>query len=111
MKSIAYGNLTNDELKTLISSKTNFEVKAVGGVMSDAVALIEKQIESLDMRCRIYTRGRVAAAGATLFGGVTGVLGAASVVGMAAHNLATFNPDYEIIKHQIDNKITVMYKK
>lgn len=72
---------------------------------------MDTAIESLGLSCRIYTKGRIAAAGATVFGGVTGVLGAVSAVGIAAHNLATYDPDYEVIKHMVDNKLSVVYQR
>ncbi|ABM20444.1 conserved hypothetical protein [Marinobacter nauticus VT8] len=95
----------------LIKKKESFEVTGCGGRLTEAATKVEQLIESQGLRCRIYTYGRVAAAGASFFGGITGVLGVASAVGMAAHNVATFNPDYEIAKHPIDNKLTVKYKK
>ena len=112
MKSIPYKDLGTGQIRLLVSRKASFTVTGLGGgKMTEAVELVEREIESQNMRCRIYTKGRIAAAGATVFGGVTGMLGAASAVGMAAHNLATFNPDYEIAKHKVDNKLTVEFKK
>ncbi|MGL6355841.1 hypothetical protein ACSZMT_19440, partial [Aeromonas veronii] len=55
--------------------------------------------------------GRIAAAGATFIGGATGVAGLAYAVGIATHNLVTYNPDYEIVKHVVDKSISVLYKK
>lgn len=108
---IDYDDLESDQLAELIKAEKTFEVTGLSGRMSDAVEWIEKGIERQGLRCRIYTYGRVAAAGGTLFGGITGALGLASVVGMAAHNLATLNPDYEISKHLVDNMLTVKYCK
>jgi len=71
---------------------------------------LERMIEAVSLRCRIYTRGRVASAGASFFGGITGVVGVASVVSLAAHNLFTYNPDYELGKNYIDHTISVTYK-
>lgn len=111
MKVLRYEDLDSPAAKDLIRAHTTFEVTGLSGRMPSAVQKVENIIESAGLRCRVYTVGRVAAAGGTLFGGVTGVLGIASAVGMAAHNAATFNPDYEIGKHRIDNKLTVKYKK
>lgn len=110
MQSITYSQLESGEAKQLVANHKSFEIVGLSGRMSSAVALIETVIENQDLKCRVYIYGRVAAAGASFFGGITGVAGIASAVGMAAHNLATFNPDYEIAKHKIDNKLSVNYK-
>jgi hypothetical protein len=68
-------------------------------------------IEPAGLKCRVYTKGRIAAAGASLLGGITGAAGIASAISIAAHNLATYNPDYEIVKHLVDNTLSVFYKK
>jgi hypothetical protein len=95
----------------LIASRKSFIVIGLGGNMDKAIEIIENTIERKDLSCRVYTSKRIAAAGASLFGGITGLLGVASAVGIAAHNLATYNPDYEIEKHIVDNRLTVEYKK
>jgi len=111
MKSITYDELQSGSAKELINKKSSFSILGLSGKMSDAVDLIEEQIEKEGYSCRIYTYGRIAAAGGTLFGGITGLLGAASAIGMAAHNLATINPDFEVAKHLVDNKLVVTYEK
>ncbi|TIH12504.1 hypothetical protein D0S45_17690 [Marinifilum sp. JC120] len=111
MKSITYDELKSGSAKELIKKKSSFSILGLGSKMSNAVDLIEEQIEKEGYSCRIYTYGRIAAAGGTLFGGITGLLGAASAIGMAAHNLATYDPDYEIAKHLVDNKLAVTYEK
>ncbi len=92
-------------------SHESFEITGLSGRMGSAVSKIENIIENQSLSCRVYTYGRVASAGATLVGGITGLAGLASVVGMAAHNIATYNPDYEIAKHLVDNKLSVKYQK
>lgn len=73
---------------------------------------MEKIIERMGFRCRVYTENRAAAMGATLIPtGITQAVGIASAVGIAAHNLATFNPDYEIGKNITANQVNVTYKK
>jgi len=39
------------------------------------------------------------------------VVGLLSGIGISLHNVATFNPDYEIGKNKINGSITVTYKK
>ncbi len=111
MQSIAYDELKSDSAVKLIKEKSSFTIIGLSGKMSDAVDLIEEQIEKEGYSCRIYTYGRVAAAGGSFFGGITGLLGAASAIGMVAHNLATYDPDFEIAKHIVDNKLVVSYEK
>ncbi|HAT41062.1 MAG TPA: hypothetical protein DCS87_04960 [Rheinheimera sp.] len=111
MEAIRYEDLSGYKLKSLIAQRQSFEVLGLSGRMDSAVTSVEREIESVGLTCRVYLYGRVAAAGASVFGGVTGLLGLASAVGMAAHNLATFDPDYEIAKHKVDNKLTVTFKK
>jgi hypothetical protein len=56
----------------------------------------------------VYTSGRKASL-------ASGILAAPltvwSALFMATHNVLTYNPDYEIEKHLIDNMLTVTYKK
>ena len=108
---ISYDELNWSKITKMIQKNKSFEIIGLSGNLIDTVSTLENVIESENLSCRIYTYGRVASAGATLVGGVTGLAGLASVVGMAAHNIATFNPDYEIAKHLVDNKLTVSYKK
>ncbi|WP_318442583.1 hypothetical protein [Photobacterium leiognathi] len=111
MEKLLFEELETYKLNEFIAKRKTFEVVALGSCMDKAVKIVEKKIEDNGLTCRVYLYGRVAAAGASVFGGVTGLLGIASAVGMAAHNLATYNPDYEIAKHKIDNKLTVIFKK
>ncbi len=108
-------NVKYEEIKTkgleLVNERKSFTVTGLSGRMGSAVTGVENLIESEGLSCRVYTVGRSVAAGGSLFGGITGLAGIASAIGIAAHNLATFNPDYEIGKHKIDNKLTVTYKK
>ncbi|GAA0804861.1 hypothetical protein [Psychrobacter piscatorii] len=111
MITVKYEDLDGQKIKDLIKQKQTFEVLGLSGRMDSATAKVENMIETSGLSCRVYTYGRIAAAGASLFGGITGVVGVASAIGMAAHNIATYNPDYEIAKHRVDNKLTVKYKK
>ena len=95
----------------LIRKRASFEILGLNGKMIDAVSLLEAEIEKQGLTCRIYTSGRIASIGASFLGGVTGVVGIASAAVIAAHNIATFNPDYEVSKHLVDNKLVVSYEK
>lgn len=97
------------EISRWLMKHESFEIRNVSpSNMNSYISILEKQIETEGLSCRIYTKGRSAAIGAGLvsFGAGLGV-----AVGIAAHNLATYNPDYEIAKDFINNKIFVDYKK
>lgn len=111
MITVRYEDIDSLETKNLIKSKKSFEIIGLSGRMGSAVIQIENIIVMQSLSCRVYTSGRIASAGATLVGGVTGLAGLVSAIGMAAHNIATYNPDYEIAKHLVDNKLSVKYKK
>lgn len=68
---------------------------------------IEKLIESQGLTCRVYTAGRIAALGV---GAITIVGGVAAGLTIAAHNIATYNPDYEIAKFY-PAMLAITYKK
>jgi len=110
MKELQYEDV-NSQIEGLIHSKSSFTVIGLKGKMSDVVDTIESTIEKKGLSCRIYTRGRVAAAGGSFLGGLTGVVGVISTIGIAAHNVATYDPDYEVAKHQVDNKLTITYMR
>ncbi|MDT4875276.1 hypothetical protein FQZ97_1106310 [compost metagenome] len=111
MKRIQYEDLSTSTLTQLINRKETFEVVGLGGRLLSAVKTVENKIEANGMTCRVYTAGRIATAGWSLFGGITGAVGALSAASIALHNLATYNPDYEIEKYPIDNRIVVKFKK
>lgn len=107
IKKITESELTSATIKNLLIDKENFQICGVTDVSKCAV-LIEGEIEKLNLSCRIYTEYRTTAlAGGALVAGV-GIIAAAAI---AAHNLATFNPDYEIGKNKINSTVSVNYKK
>lgn len=95
------------QLSNLIAQKCSFVITGLSGDMFDTSKLVESAVENQGLRCRVYTRNRVAAAGASILVGA----GAVSFAGIAAHNLLTFNPDYEIGRDIVNNKVYVDYKK
>lgn len=101
----------NEEYFTdLIRKHKSFSVKSTN--LNRTARDVERMIENSGLRCRVYTENRSAALGAAAIPtGVTQVTGLFSAIGIAAHNLATFNPDYEIGKNIIDSQINVTYKK
>ena len=103
--------ISYDEIESygsfLVQNHRSFFITNTTGVMSRAVNKIESIIEAENMRCRVYTVGRSAVAGASMLSGVGGLIGIASTIGIVTHNLATWDPDYEIGKHQVDNKLSI----
>lgn len=104
--------ISNEQIIEKIKKKESFILEKIDPIkLIPTVETLERLIESQGLKCRIYTMGRVAAAGATVAGGVTGLLGALSGIAIAAHNIATWNPDYEIAKNILGSNIYVNYKK
>ena len=108
MHTVKYDSLNSTYLDSMITNKKSFEILGVGGNIKECVSLLENTIESNGLTCRIYTQGRAAGIASGLL--VAG-LGVVTAAGIAAHNLATYNPDYEIGKNLVKNKITVKIKK
>ena len=77
MKEMRYTSISSleSEIKDLIKNKQGFRVLDVGGSMSDSVRAIEREIESQHFKCRIYTAGRIAAAGGAFLSGFVGIAG------------------------------------
>ena len=95
----------------LINSKRSFCIN--GARNTSAVAKqIESYIEKKGFRVRVYTGYRAAAMGSMLIPTpVTEIVGIATGIGIALHNLVTFNPDYEVIKNPASDTVEVIYKK
>lgn len=73
---------------------------------------MEQAIESIGLTCRVYTEYRATAmTGSLIPTGVTQVIGLVSAIGIGVHNLATFDPDYEIAKNKINRSVAVINKK
>jgi hypothetical protein len=98
--------LSREIVDFLVKSSASFKVRAVSD-LSEIVTLAEKSIEELGLTCRVYTENRGYAAGGAMFTGV----GLAGVAAIAAHNVATWDPDYEIAKNKIANTVTIICKK
>ncbi|KHK59006.1 hypothetical protein PI87_02870 [Ralstonia sp. A12] len=110
MQKFTTDELDSEKLDTLISQHQSFQVVGVGDI-SVTASRIEGWIEKAGLRCRVYTEYRAAAMAGSLFSGIASVVGVASAVGIAAHRLATMNPDYEIGKNKLAGTITVRYAK
>lgn len=89
---------------------------------SNTLTWLEQAIEKQGLSVRIYMRARklsmgsfAGLAGASIIGAPVALgaiaIGMVAGVGIAAHNLATLNPDYEIGKHPLGSTLYVDYKK
>lgn len=84
----------------------DFEVVGLSGRMNEAVVVLEAAIEARGNTVRIYTAGRLGTTAASaLLMPWAAIAGIATV---ALHNALTFNPNFEIAKHLVDNKLTVV---
>lgn len=108
-KVVTSNELTTSLIDAQIAALQSFKVVAVADI-SKVVTEIEGRIEKAGLTCRVFTEYRSTALVGS-FWGPTALLGVAAGIGMAAHNLATFNPDYEIGKNKLAGTITVTYKK
>lgn len=107
MQKVTASELTDSLIDQMIADRDSFEVIGVGDI-SDVVAKLEGRLEKKGFSCRVYTEYRAAAlAGEMVIGG----LGIFAAAGMAIHNLATYNPDYEIGKNKLNSSVSVTYKK
>lgn len=117
------------DVKQILETKSSFEVVNIGNI-SDVVSELKKIIEGSGLRCRTYTSKRSVITTTATAGGVAGwasmtiipvmgvslapvvgLAGIAATVGIGAHRLATWNPNYEIIKHPLSRKVVVEYKR
>lgn len=103
--------LSSEKLTELISQKRSFQVVAVVN-LSSVVNEVEGAIEKNNLTCRVYTEYRSASlASALIPTGITQAFAFYSAMAIAVHNIATFNPDYEIAKNKLAGTVTVLYKK
>lgn len=96
------------EIVEAIRNRETFEVGGCQGRMSDAVLFLERTIGVEGLDYRVYTKGRTAA---MLVGLAFPIVGIATAAALAVHNLATMNPDYEIMKRPFDGALLVSFMK
>ena len=96
------------KVTTLIAEKSSFAIVDVpSGKQSLAVEMVERAIESTGMKCRVRTANRGWAIGALSV--LTLGTAAAAAAALGVHNLATKDPDYEIVKEMFGSDIQVEY--
>ena len=108
LQKIALADL-NERVSELIEARESFEVWDVDVESAfDSAQRIESEIERRRMTCRIYTSGRLLTVAAGIF-----YLGAglAALASIAAHNLMTYDPDYEICRDLANSRLIVKFMK
>ena len=97
-----------EKVSEFIAAKESFGVAGVPtGKQSTAVEIVERAIETAGMKCRVRTANRGWAIGALSVFTLGTAAAAAAAVGV--HNLATSNPNYEIVKEMFGSDIQVEY--
>ena len=91
----------------LISENRSFIIYGAKDT-SNVASKVESMVENAGYKCRVYTANRTAVAGGASL--LTGY-GLAALAGIAIHNLATWDPDYEICKHPVDDTVEVNWKR
>lgn len=105
--------VSDSQIDELLDQHKSFVLQDVARTnMSEAVESIEKKIEFRGLKCRVYTKGRAASiAAAWIPFPITAIGGLASAIAIGAHNIATWDPDYEIAKNLAMGTLTINYKK
>lgn len=98
-----------EQVENLIYARQSFEICGVAvGDMLELCSDLEKYIESQNLKCRVYTKNRLAAGLSYVLNPAWGIL---SLTSIAAHNILTYDPDYEIYRDIANNRIGVEWKK
>lgn len=105
--------VSNEKINDLITRRVSFVLENIDRLnLGEAVEMVEKLVEAKGLSCRVYTKGRAATVAAAAIPVSPTVIGGwASALAIGVHNLATWNPDYEIAKNLATGTLTVTYKK
>tara|TARA_R110000850_G_scaffold132631_3_gene253715 strand:+ start:327 stop:713 length:387 start_codon:yes stop_codon:yes gene_type:complete len=103
-------DISNEQISLFIKNKDSFVIEDIARLnFNEATKTVEKLIESAGLKCRVYTKGRSALMATAIT--PAAVVGWASAIGIGAHNVVTWNPDYEIAKNMATGSLSVTYKK
>lgn len=104
-------DLDKERLEQLIKSRESFVVVGITR-MDHTVEFIEKTIERQRLSVRVYTENRsVGILAAAIPTGITQAVGVVTAIGIGIHNLATFNPHYELGKNLLKYTLSVTFKR
>lgn len=102
--------MLQERIEELIRGHESFEIVDVKSCKQGTVVdIVKRTIEANGLKCRIRTSGRGFVAAALAIPTLGGSLAAFGAIGI--HNLATRNPDYEVIKKLIGSDVRVVYFK
>jgi hypothetical protein len=106
-------DVPDEKIGELLDERKSFVLEDIDRLnFSQAVETVERKIEARGMKCRVYTAGRSAVIAAAAVPTPVTVLGGwASALAIGAHNLATWDPDYELAKNVATGRLDVNYKK
>ena len=113
IQTYSISQMTDKKINQLINQKLSFLIKDIDQTkLGGVVSLVEKAIESKGLKCRIYTENRASTmAAAAIPTPITVWAGVAAGIAIGAHNLATWNPDYELGRNLTAGTLKVNYKK
>lgn len=111
--------LNEAQIESLVRSRASFEINGLRGNFIAGIKLVETKIEKQGMTCRVVSDTKSAAAQGGALGVLAGLAATpltVTVLGLAAaasagHRLLTRNPDYEVLKDYVNQRIKVIYKK
>ncbi|MEQ6328911.1 hypothetical protein VLF92_11340 [Pseudomonas chengduensis] len=111
--------LNEARIESLVRSKSSFEINGLRGNFMAGVKLVETKIESLGMKCRVKSDVKSTIVQGGALGAAFSIMSApatltVATLGIAAglgHTLVTYDPDYEILKDYVNQRLKVIYKK
>ena len=103
---------TPRKITELVKDRKSFKITKIGKDFFEFSQKIEKIVEDAGYKCRLYTGNRAACMAVGFIPTpVTIGMGIFVALGIAVHNMATYNPDYEIRRHPLDSEIAVSYQR
>ncbi|HBP6267133.1 TPA: hypothetical protein NIE10_004042 [Pseudomonas aeruginosa] len=111
--------LNEAQIESLVQKRASFEINGLRGNFMAGIKLVETTIERTGMKCRVKSDTKSALAQGGALGALASLASAPvtlTVLGVTAaasagHNLLTRNPDYEILKDYVNQRLKVIYKK
>lgn len=105
-------SVSDEQVNSLVESRESFVLEGISMTkMSEVIEKLEKIMADHGLKSRVFTKGRLGLAAATFVTPVSALAGWATGVGIAAHNIATYDPDYEIAKNKITGTLTITCKR
>jgi len=100
------------KLTELVKDRKSFKITQIGKDFFEYTGCICEIIENAGYTCRLYTAHRwLCMALALISTPLARGIGIFTALSIAAHNIATYDPDYEIRRHPLDSVITVSYQR